>query len=66
MSAITTAVGEIMEMILSIVTDLFVFVTNTTPAAEGGVAFGHFFFIGLTIGLILTAINLIKRLVYGA
>lgn len=66
MTAITSAIQEVLAMILDVVGELFAFVTNTTPVAEGGVAFGHFFFIGVTVGLILLAINLIKRLVYGA
>ena len=66
MTAITTAIGDVIEMILSAVTSVFGFVTDLTPVTEGGVAFGHFFFIGIGIALLLVAINCIKRLVWGA
>lgn len=66
MDTITQAVKDVFAMIWTVVSELFGKITSLTPAVEGGVAFGHFFFIGVTVALVLLAINLIKRLIYGA
>lgn len=63
MAQFTQIVTDIMSMIIEVVTKLFALVTEIP---ETGVGFGHFFFIGVTIGLVLVATNLIKRFVWGA
>lgn len=63
MTAFTTIVTDIMTMLIGVVQELFGLVTEIP---ESGVGFGHFFFIGVTIGLVLVATNLIKRFVWGA
>lgn len=63
MDAFKTIVTSIMGMLIEVVQELFGLVTEIP---ETGVGFGHFFFIGVTIGLVLVATNLIKRFVWGA
>lgn len=63
MASFTQIVTDIMAMLIKVVQDLFGLVTEIP---ETGVGFGHFFFIGVTIGLVLVATNLIKRFVWGA
>lgn len=63
MASFTQIVTDIMSMLISVVQELFGLVTEIP---ETGVGFGHFFFIGVTIGLVLVAANLIKRFVWGA
>ncbi len=63
MASFTQIVTDIMSMLISVVQELFGLVTEIP---ETGVGFGHFFFIGVTIGLVLVGTNLIKRFVWGA
>lgn len=63
MTQIAEIVGQILTMVLDVVSKLFALVTEIP---ETGIGFGHLFFIGCTIGLILVATNLIKRFVWGA
>ncbi len=63
MTAFTGIVTDILTMLVNVVTQIFGLVTDIP---ETGVGFGHFFFIGVTIGLVLVATRIIKSFVWGA
>lgn len=59
-----TAVSSALAIIVDVIQEFFSMIT--TFGTEGSLGMGDFFMIGVTIGLILVAVRIIKSLIWGA